>query len=88
MPDLLYRLSRPWHWFRNHPTSAAWDAFVLQAIADGKVRRVSEYVADVNGRSVWVGNYPYGYGNPYPGEVMPRASTVDLLAEALAVYPK
>ncbi len=85
MGDFFYRLMRPRHWLRHHPTSLAWDAFVLRAISAGEVRRLREHVAHVGGKAVWVGNYPYAYGSPYPGEVMPRARTVDLLAEALAV---
>lgn len=85
MSDFLYRLLRPRHWLRNYPTSLVWDAFVLRAIAAGDVRRIDEYHAMVGGKDVWVQNYPYAYGAPYPGEVLPSARTVDLLAEALAV---
>ena len=85
MQDFLYRLIRPRHWLRNYPTSPAWDAFILRAIAAGDVRQIGGYTAKVGGKFVWVENYPYGYGRPYPGAVMPSARTVDLLAEALAV---
>ena len=88
MSEFVYRLLRPRHWLRNYPTSLAWDAFVLRAIAAGDIVRIGKYSAKVGGKAVWVGNYPYAYGYPYPGDVMPRASTVDLLAEALAVGMK
>lgn len=85
--EFLFRFLRPGHWFRNYPTSLAWDAFVLRAIAAKDVYRIDVYTALVGGKDVWVINYPYAYGRPYPGEVMPRASTVALLAEALALAP-
>ncbi len=85
MKEFFYRLLRPRHWLRNYPTSAAWDSYVLRCIADGKIKRLDRYTADLDGKVVWVENYPSAYGQRYPGEVMPRASTVDLLAEALAV---
>lgn len=81
----MYRILRPRHWIRNYPTSTAWDAFVLGAISRGDVSRRTSNRAKVGGKVVWVGTYPYSYGAPYDGEVMPSARTVDLLAEALAV---
>lgn len=83
--EFFYRLLRPRHWLRAYPTSLTWDAFVLRAIASGDVERICDYTAKVGGVMVWVANFPYGYGRRYPGEVLPRASTVDLLADALAV---
>lgn len=85
--EFFFRLIRPAHWLRNYPTSLAWDAFVLRAISEGNVFRVDKYTACVGGKTVWVGDYPFSYGAPYPGEVMPRASTVVLLAQALALAP-
>ena len=83
--DFLFRLFRPSHWGRTKPTSLAWDAFILRAIAEGRVHRIDQYTAMVGGKTVWVSSYPFGYGSPHPGNVMPRASTVVLLAEALAL---
>lgn len=83
MSDFLYRLLRPRHWLRNYPTSLAWDAFVLRAIAAGDVRRVDKYHAMIGGKGVWVQNYPFAFGRPVFADVMPRASTVDALLDAL-----
>lgn len=87
MMDFLFRLFHPSCWFMNEPYSKSWDGFVLRAIASGDVENCNAYTAKVGGKTVWVGNFPYAYGTPYPypGNVRPSARTVFLLAEALAV---
>jgi hypothetical protein len=84
MEAFLFRLLRPGYWIMNYPYSAAWDAFVLQAIANGDVVQMDNYTAKVGGRPVWTENYPHAYGTPRIGaKVRPSAKTIQLLADAL-----
>ena len=86
LADLKY-LFKPSMWDMHLPYSPTWDAFVLKAIANGDVWRGGEHVAIVGGRDVWVANYPYAFGRPWPGTVRPSRRTIELLRDALAVAP-
>ena len=86
MRDFFYRLLRPRHWVRNYSYDENWDAFVRQSISDQKIVVKCEKIAMLSGVPVWIGNYPYAYGTPYPGSyAMPSAQTVDALRSAIVL---
>jgi hypothetical protein len=78
-----YRLL-PRYWFQDAPTSLEWDAALNEAIEAGDLEVVDDYEAKVGPYSVWLGNYPYGYGNMYkgPGD-LPKVATRKRLKKAL-----
>ena len=90
MGDLIWRIFRPAYWLMQQKYSEAWDRFILQAIADGKITRTSTHTADVNGKCVWVSNFPYAFGHGYSKDenaLRPHAKHLRLLADAAALAP-
>lgn len=81
----FYRLFRPRHWSRGHPTNLKWDAFLLDAVKSGGILPVDQYTVLIGGVEVWVGNHPYASFTPYRSsvKVMPTARTVDILTDII-----
>lgn len=71
-------VARPRFWLRNEPYSAAWDAALNAMLDDPKIETRGSHTLLLNGKDIWVRNYPYSYGHPYEWahEVMPSRATV------------
>ena len=70
--------------------SPEWDHFVRVALSLGMVKVcyhsrepdpewVSNCTVMIGEHEVWVGNYPYQYGVPFPRDVRPSYATIKLL---------
>ena len=96
--DILFAISHPTHWVRNHKYNAEWDALVNEAITNGTIRQRSDYTAFMGSGVIWTGSYPFSYCHPYSPnflQIMPARRTVKRLyrhlnlvdmAEVRAVY--
>lgn len=68
----FYRLLPP-YWLQNDPTSKEWDAALNKALDSGQIKKLSSHTVDVGPYTVWIENWPYGYGRPRPNGVMVNA---------------
>lgn len=86
-----YRFLPP-YWLQTGPTNKEWDRALNKALDTGRIEDVDNYTAKVGGITVWVSNWPYGYGNPYEPtvRVLPTVATRKRLRAALinALIPK
>ena len=83
-----HRIICPAAWIQNYPTSMEWDA-ALNLMMDNKfpVKRISELVIELGSSSIWIGNYPYAFGHPYPEpEVLPKVKTRKRLMAYISAY--
>lgn len=89
----------PWHWLRNKSVSNGWDR-QLNAYLDDPNTKIAHdhygYTIIINDDIlVWVGNYPYGYGNYYGtkkkygmgNDYLPKRSTCVRLKEIVDNLP-
>lgn len=80
----LKYLFKPNFWVMVEPYSRQWDIKLNEMLdKENSVRVVSEFWVDVGGIKVWIGNYPYGYGNPELIGVRPSRATIERLREAV-----
>lgn len=90
--DFFFTVFHVGHWFRNHPTDKYWDQ-QLNILLDNKptFTEFQAYTLRLNGVLIWVSNYPYCYGHPYPlmAKSLPSRSTARKLQRmALSAYIK
>ena len=63
----------PHCWIRNHRTNSHWDKFIRQNLINPEFTRATGYTIELNGTSIWIGNYPYAsysnnnVANNFPG---------------------
>lgn len=61
--DIIFAITHPNHWLRNDRASAKADKWLKKVMENDAVKSANSYVAELeNGQMVWVGNYPYSYG--------------------------
>jgi hypothetical protein len=85
--NALFRLTHPSFWLQNVRTSYEWDAQLRQLMQEHGVRRIDNCTADVGGVTIWIKNYPYGFGkrfmSPLNGLPIPAPITRRRIIEAL-----
>ena len=71
------RLFSPRFWLQNDPTDWEWDAALNRLMDKYPVTLAGACTVYLGGVEVWVGNYPYAYGNPYSPQkdVLPSVAT-------------
>ena len=75
-------LFKPKFWGMEYPYSRPWDFMLNEMLnEEDNVKIVSEFTARVGGVDVWIGNYPYAYGNPKPLSIRPSRATIERLQE-------
>lgn len=68
----------------SHPYSREWDIMLNKLLdKEDNVKIVSGFTARVGGIDVWIGNYPYAYGNPEQLDVRPSRATIERLHKAV-----
>lgn len=82
-------LVTPSFWMRDVPASKEWDRAVRALIASGKIstKKVDGYTISVGQITIWLGNFPYGYGRSYGSgacSFLPTRRTALLLYDAIA----
>jgi hypothetical protein len=66
-----YRLL-PSYWIQSYPTSKEWDTALNKLMDTYPLVVVDEYTVMFGGTELWVGNYPYSYGNWYSKRNLPK----------------
>lgn len=85
----LFRiLITPGCWMRSRPTNKVLDAWMIQALKKPEFSKLSEYSVFLNGKKIWIKNYPYAFGNlyDYGNWGLPSRSTVFSLFDAICAY--
>lgn len=59
----LKALINPAHWLRNYRTHKGWDEWLWDSLNNCEISDIGTYRANVNGKSVWISNYPYASGS-------------------------
>ena len=77
-------LFKPKFWRMEYPYSRQWDDKLNEMLdKENNVRVINEFRADVGGIKVWIGNYPYAYGNPELVDIRPSRATIERLHKAV-----
>ena len=77
-------LFKPKFWVMEHPYSKHWDIKLNEMLdKENNVKIVSDFTARVGGMDVWIGNYPYAYGNPKTLDIRPSRATIERLHKAV-----
>lgn len=72
------RLITPSAWLQNYPTGWVWDRRLNELLDEHGVTDIRDHTVKVGNVTVWVSNWPYGYGDPYQpakGHFLPSYST-------------
>jgi len=72
----------------NYPVDPFWDDVLSEALDRHMPVMMSDLYAMVGGHVVWVGNYPYAYGNKYNTDALPRMATRRRLHQMLLSQPE
>lgn len=67
---------------RNARTCPILDKWMNDALKKPEFKSDGKYTVMLNGRKIWIGNYPYAYGKLYGDELLPSRSTVKKLRKA------
>jgi len=74
----------PKYWQQNYSTSMEWDGHLNRLLDKGPVEIIDRYTASIAGVEVWIENWPYAYGRPYPMTgIMPTVATRKRLRDAV-----
>jgi hypothetical protein len=79
-------LLTPSCWIRNYPYSKEYDDICLKQLENPVFTNVGEHYAQLNGKLVWINNYPYAAFHLERGRLaykLPSRRTVFKLKEAL-----
>ena len=77
-------LFKPKFWVMEHPYSRQWDIKLNEMLdKENNIKVVNGFWARVGGVDVWIGNYPYAYGNPELIDVRPSRATIERLQDAV-----
>jgi hypothetical protein len=85
----LFRiLTTPSCWIRVNPINKALDAWVIEALKKPEFSEITLYTIVLNGKKLWVENYPYCYGHLHSHQKygLPSRSTVFALFDAISAY--
>lgn len=80
----FYFLPRPSYWISTHDVCLKWDALLNEIMDSGALVSVDRHQATFaigSGVTLWVRNYPYGYGSPESSPMLPRRITRKRLRE-------
>jgi hypothetical protein len=58
-------LVTPGCWTRNKETDEFWDSALKAELQNPVFTELETHTIKLNGREIWVSNYPYSYGNNY-----------------------
>lgn len=77
----------PVFWIQVGSQSKEWDKRLRNELENPSFSDVGKYTCKLNGRRIWISNYPYGYGNDHPRfgspQPLPARKTRILLRKAL-----
>lgn len=62
MRNYLFRILRPKFWIQNYPSSKILDKWMNQKLDEGKLKLGDNCHAKLDGKSIWIENYPYSFG--------------------------
>ena len=65
--EVFWVLIDPDHWLRNRSTGKGINRFISDNIDNPMFEYESKHIIKLNGKSIWISNYPYCYGYFYKG---------------------
>lgn len=74
----ILALINPAYWFSNHKTCYRYDRLLRNELKNPIFTDIGLYTCKLNGKEVWISNYPYAFGSPGSGlknTILPRRST-------------
>lgn len=77
---LIRVILTPGIWMQNHRYSSTWDAKIQSLMAENMFKDNDRYTAKLDGREIWIANYPYAAFNPYGWGVKVRPSRRTIIA--------
>jgi len=87
MKDFLRVLFTPSIWFRINGVSKGLDRWMVEALDNPVFSEVSRYTCKLNGKRIWIANYPYAFGSlDSAAGLLPRRGTALALRRALMPY--
>lgn len=85
-------LTTPSCWAMISPYNEEWDGLLKGGLEKGAVKVVDKYEAHVGECRVWIGNYPYAFGEPYKNRgtasFRPARETIFMLYDTLKNHEK
>jgi len=88
MNELMYLLKvfvTPMCWIRTSGTNRIWDRAIRHELKNPKFTNYDRYTVELNGKQIWVANYPYASFTDYAtsSKGMPSRRTVFMFNDAL-----
>lgn len=82
----IYVFVNPRFWINVGDFDKEWDRMVREELKDPHFEYASKHTVKLNGRKIWISNYPYGFGCDYSGihyNILPSRKTRFLLNAAM-----
>ena len=77
----------PTYWFSNAKVNYEYDKKLRKALENPVFTDIGPYTCKINGKTIWISNYPYAYGSPWNGfkgvDLLPRRCTRIVLRSEL-----
>jgi len=88
---LLRIIFTPTCWLQNDPYSSEYDKSLRSALRNPKFSSEGNYTIVLNGKEIWISNYPYAYGMPHSlkyrsSGYRPSRRTIFWLRDAVIEY--
>jgi len=58
-------ITNPNYWIQTDSYNRVWDKMLRAELKNPIFESKDEYTIKLNGRMIWIANYPYGYGSDY-----------------------
>ena len=86
--SLLRILTTPSCWTRIRATNKVLDAWMIEALKNPEFSQLTAHSVFLNGKHIWITNYPYCYGYLYSHQDLglPSRTTVFKLFDAISNY--
>lgn len=67
--DIIFAVTHPIFWFSNSECSYYHDKWINDCITNGEKLVIKcKATAELEGKTIWIENYPYAFGSIYKGD--------------------
>ena len=83
LETIIRIIKTPRCWARNYKTSQTLDSWLKRALLIPAITEIGQHTCKVDGKLLWIENYPYAYGNLRNIRRLPSRGTVFMLHDEL-----
>ncbi len=86
--EIISIVIRPHFWNRNYKISAQYDKWLRDALRKPEITELKRHTCVLNGKDIWIANYPYAFGNLRWINLLPSRYAALMLRKELERIPE